>query len=261
MELGRVTTVRWTSADGFQEAGVLTYPPGYVPGKRYPLVLRIHGGPAETSLAAFEPFYQSAASHGYLVFAPNYRGSTNLGNAFERAIFNDASVGPGTDVMGGIAAVERLGIADSGRLAVSGWSYGGQMTSWMISHYDIWKCAVTGAAVNDLVVDYTIADDIDADRASFSDSPFSGDQLTAWQRQSPITYFKNVRTPLLMLGNVYDVRVPIVEQYEFYHALRDNGVPVTFYAYPTTGHLPKGPVRLIDAYQRWLSWFDRYLQR
>jgi dipeptidyl aminopeptidase/acylaminoacyl peptidase len=259
-QLGRITTVRWTSTDGFQEAGVLTYPPDYVAGKQYPMVLRIHGGPAETSLAAFEPFYQSAAARGYLVFAPNYRGSTNLGNAFERAIFNDASVGPGNDIMAGIATVEKTGIVDNSRLAVSGWSYGGQMTSWMISHYDIWKCAVTGAAVNDLVVDYTIADDIDADRLSFSDSPFAGDQLGAWQRQSPITYFKNVHTPLLMMGNVYDIRVPIVEQYEFFHALRDNGVPVTFYAYPTTGHLPKGPVRLIDAYERWLSWFDRYLK-
>jgi dipeptidyl aminopeptidase/acylaminoacyl peptidase len=259
--LGRVDTVRWTSSDGFQEAGVLTYPPDYRAGRTYPLVLRIHGGPAETSLAAFEPFYQSAAARGYLVFAPNYRGSTNLGDAFERAIFNDASVGPGRDVMDGIAAVERLGIVDSSRLAVSGWSYGGQMTSWMISHYPIWKCAVTGAAVNDLVVDYTIADDIDADRASFSDSPFVGDQLAAWQAQSPITSFKNVRTPLLMLGNVYDVRVPIVEQYEWYHALRDNGVPVTFFAYPSRGHLPNGPVRLADAYERWLGWFDRYLAR
>jgi dipeptidyl aminopeptidase/acylaminoacyl peptidase len=260
MQLGRVTTVRWVSSDGFQEAGVLTYPPGYVAGKRYPMVLRIHGGPAETSLAAFEPFYQSAAARGYLVFAPNYRGSTNLGNAFERAIFNDASAGPGNDVMDGVNAVEKTGIVDTSRLAVSGWSYGGQMTSWMISHYDVWKCAVTGAAVNDLVVDYTIADDIDASRDSFSTSPFAGDSLGAWQKQSPISYFKNVHTPLLMMGNVYDVRVPIVEQYEFFHALRDNGVPVTFYAYPTTGHLPKGPVRLIDAYERWLSWFDRYLK-
>jgi dipeptidyl aminopeptidase/acylaminoacyl peptidase len=257
--LGRVSTVRWTSSDGFQEAGVLTYPPDFRTGRAYPLVLRIHGGPAETSLAAFEPFYQSAAARGYLVFAPNYRGSTNMGNAFERAIFNDASAGPGRDVMDGIAAVERLGIVDPSRLAVSGWSYGGQMTSWMISHYPIWKCAVTGAAVNDLVVDYTIADDIDAARASFSDSPFAGDGLAAWQAQSPIASFKSVRTPLLMLGNVYDVRVPIVEQYEWYHALRDNGVPVTFYAYPSRGHLPNGPVRLADAYERWLGWFDRYL--
>ncbi len=260
LHLGRVSTVRWDSPDGFREAGVLTYPPDYVAGRRYPLVLRIHGGPTETSLAAFEPFYQSAAARGYLVFAPNYRGSSNLGSAFEHAIFNDASVGPGNDVMSGIAAVEKLDIVDESRIAVSGWSYGGQLTSWMIGHYQIWKCAVTGAAVNDLVVDYTIADDIDADRLAFSSSPFVGGALPAWQRQSPIAYFENIHTPLLLLGNVFDVRVPIVEQYEMYHALRDNGVPVKFFAYPSAGHLPRGPVRLADAYGRWLAWFDRYLK-
>lgn len=261
LQLGRVTTVRWDSPDGFREAGVLTYPPDYVAGKRYPLVLRIHGGPTETSLAAFEPFYQAAAARDYLVFAPNYRGSSNLGSAFERAIYNDASAGPGNDIMGGIAAVEHLGIVDTSRIAVSGWSYGGQLTSWMIGHYQIWTCAVTGAAVNDLVVDYTIADDIDADRLAFSSSPFVANELPIWQRQSPITYFKDIHTPLLLLGNVYDVRVPIVEQYEMYHALRDNGVPVQFFAYPSGGHLPRGPVRLADAYGRWLGWFDRYLKR
>ncbi|HEY1654569.1 MAG TPA: prolyl oligopeptidase family serine peptidase [Candidatus Tumulicola sp.] len=260
LRLGNVTTVRWDSPEGFHEAGVLTFPPGYVAGRQYPLVLRIHGGPTETSEAFFEPFYQLAAAHGYLVFAPNYRGSSNLGNAFESAIFNDASVGPGKDVMAGVEAVERLGIVDSTRICVSGWSYGGQLTSWMIGHYQVWKCAVTGAAVNDLVVDYTIADDIDAARLAFDDSPFVGNELPAWQRQSPITYFKDIRTPLLMLGNVYDVRVPIVEQYEMYHALRDNGVPVRFFAYPSAGHLPRGPVRLGDAYRRWLAWFDRYLK-
>jgi dipeptidyl aminopeptidase/acylaminoacyl peptidase len=258
--LGAVQTVRWDSTDGFHEAGVLTYPPDYVAGRQYPLVLRVHGGPTETSEAFFEPFYQLAAAHGYLVFAPNYRGSNNLGNAFERAIFNDASAGPGSDIMAGVAAVEKLGIVDQSRLAVSGWSYGGQLTSWMIGHYQIWKCAVTGAAVNDLVVDYSIADDIDADRLAFTDSPFVANQLAVWQRQSPITYFKDIRTPLLLLGNVYDVRVPIVEQYEMYHALRDNGIPVKFFAYPSAGHLPRGPVRLADAYGRWLAWFDHYLK-
>jgi dipeptidyl aminopeptidase/acylaminoacyl peptidase len=162
--------------------------------------------------------------------------------------------------MTGIQAVEKLSFVDANRLGVSGWSYGGQLASWMIGHYQIWKCAVTGAAVNDLVVDYAIADDIDADRASFSSSPYAGDGLAAWQAQSPITFFKNIRTPLLMFGNVYDVRVPIVEQYEMFHALRDNGVPVQFYAYPTGGHLPSGPVRLADVYGKWMSWFDRYLQ-
>jgi dipeptidyl aminopeptidase/acylaminoacyl peptidase len=265
LHLGKVQAVTWQNG-GFAEDGVVTYPPGFDrvraanPSHVFPLVLRIHGGPTLTSVAAFDPFYQLAAARGYIVFAPNYRGSSNLGSAFEHAVYNDASTGPGTDVMAGIDAVEKLGIVDTHRVAVSGWSYGGQLTSWMIGHYQIWKCAVTGAAVNDLVVDYTIADDIDADRASFSSSPFAGDALSVWQSQSPITYFKNIHTPLMMFGNVYDVRVPIVEQYEMFHALLDNGVPVSFYAYPSTGHLPSGPVRLADVYRRWLSWFEKYLQ-
>lgn len=125
------------------------------------------------------------SAHGYLVFAPNYRGSNDLGNAYERAIFNDASAGPGRDIMAGIAAVERLGIVDTSRVAVSGWSYGGQLTSWMESHYHIWKAAVAGAAVNDLVVDYAIADDIDADSIAFTGgSPYKANWLARWRAAS-----------------------------------------------------------------------------
>lgn len=147
------------------------------------------------------------------------------------------------------------------RIGISGWSYGGQMTSWMEGHYHIWRAAVAGAAVNDLVVDYAIADDIDATRLMFdAHTPYRGNALALWRSQSPITYFKNIRTPTLIFCNIYDIRVPIVESYGMFHALRDNGVPVEFYAYPTTGHLPKGPVREADVYQRWLDWFDRYLK-
>ncbi len=260
LDLGRPERIVWHDG-AFTEDGVLTYPPGFRAGKRYPLVIRIHGGPALSSTTAFEPFYQLAAARGYLVFAPNYRGSNDLGNTYQRAIFNDASIGPGKDIMAGIAAVERLGIVDSSRIGVSGWSYGGQLTSWMESRYHIWRAAVAGAAVNDLVVDYAIADDIDADALAFSGgSPYKGNALALWRKHSPITYFKDIRTPTLILGNVYDVRVPIVESYEMYRALSDNGVPVQFFAYPTAGHLPSGPVRLADAYTRWLQWFDRYFK-
>ena len=260
LDLGRAQRVTWRGPNGHLEDGVLTYPPDYRPGRKYPLVLRIHGGPTEASIISFEPFYQLAASHGYLVFAPNYRGSNDLGNAYEHAVYNDASIGPGKDVMAGIRAVQALGIVDTHRIGISGWSYGGLLTSWLEGHSNIWKAAVAGAAVNDLVVDYAIADDIDADAISFAGgSPYKGNSLGLWARHSPITYFKNIRTPTLILCNVYDVRVPIVESYEMYHALRDNGVPVKFYAYPSTGHLPNGPVRLADAYRKWLAWFDAYL--
>ena len=293
LQLGAVRSIAWEGPDGMREYGVLTFPPNYDRNRKYPLAVRIHGGPNETSLAAFDPFYQYAASRGYVVFAPNYRGSTNEGNAFEHAIFDDPSAGPGRDVMAGIVAAEKSGAIDPKRIGVSGWSYGGQMTSWMISHYTIFKAAVTGAGVHDLVVEHLryrsrrqasgeramverherrplaaggdigraeIADDIDSDRAAFAVSPYTANNLGRWQAASPITFFKNIHTPTLILGNVYDVRVPIVESFELFHALRDNHVPVRFFAYPSGGHLPHGPVRLADAYGRWLDWFDRYLR-
>lgn len=259
LRLGAVRRFAWDGPIG-RLYGVLTFPPGYDSHRAYPLAMRIHGGPAETSLAAFEPFYQYAAARGYVVFAPNYRGSSDLGSAFERAIFDDASVGPGDDIISGVRALVAAGIVDKNRLGVSGWSYGGQMTSWMIAHYPDFTAAVTGAGVHDLVVDYAIADDIDADAAAFDGPPFAGSGLENWRAQSPITFVKSIRTPTLILGNVYDVRVPIVESYELFHALRDNGVPVRFVAYPSTGHLPQGPVRTADVYRRWLDWFDRYLK-
>jgi dipeptidyl aminopeptidase/acylaminoacyl peptidase len=259
LELASQTELEYAN-DGFKQFAVLTYPPHYDPHKKYPMVLRIHGGPALTSLVAFDPFYQLAAARGYIVLAPNYRGSTDFGNAFEHAIFRDASAGPGRDVMAAIDMVKSMNIIDPDRIGVSGWSYGGQMTTWMIGHYDIFKAAVTGAAVNDLVVDYAIADDVVDDRASFGSSPNDPGQIDVWRAQSPIEFADRIKTPTLILSNVYDVRVPIVENYELFRALRDRGVPVKFYAYPTGGHLPDGPVRYADAYRRWLDWFDTYLR-
>ncbi|HEY6487421.1 MAG TPA: prolyl oligopeptidase family serine peptidase [Candidatus Cybelea sp.] len=260
LDLARQTEIAY-SAGGYTQYAVLTYPPGYDPHRKYPLLVRIHGGPNLSSFVAFDPFYQYAASRGYLVLAPNYRGSTNDGNAFQHAIFADPSVGPGNDVLAAIDAVVARNIVDPGRIGVSGWSYGGQMTTWLIGHDTRFKAAVAGAAVDDLVVDYATADDIDDDRNALGSSPFAPGALAQWRAASPLTYFERVTTPTLMFSNVYDVRVPIVESYELFHALRDRGVPVEFYAYPTSGHLPSGPVRTADVYRRWLDWFDRYVRR
>ena len=134
------------------------------------------------------------------------------------------------------------------------------MTSWMEARYPVFKAAVAWGAVNDLVVDYAIADDIHDDAAFMGGSPYRGNALARWQAQSPISFYKHIRTPTLIMGNVFDVRVPIVESYEMYHALRDNGVPVKFYAFPTAEHLPMGPVRTAQAFTLWFDWFDRYLQ-
>jgi dipeptidyl aminopeptidase/acylaminoacyl peptidase len=259
LDLGRVVPVTWRN-DGYSEDGVLTLPPHYDPHKSYPLVLVIHGGPQSASTMGWSSQNQLFASHGYMVFNPNYRGSTNLGDRYQRAIVRDAGDGPGRDVMAGIAAVERRYKVDKNRIGVSGWSYGGYMTSWMIGHYNIWKTAVSGAALNDWFDDYNDAFYVYTDVPFFGGSPWNPKYTAMWRAQSPITYAQNVRTPTLILGDLGDNNVTITNSFKMYHALKDNGVPVEFVAYPVHGHFPRDPVRSEDVTRRWLAWIDRYLR-
>jgi dipeptidyl aminopeptidase/acylaminoacyl peptidase len=135
------------------------------------------------------------------------------------------------------------------------------MTTWLIGHYHIWKCAVAGAAPTDEYVDYAISDYNVLGKYYFKGSPWQSAAIRQdYIDQSPITYADQVTTPTLILHDTGDVRVPIVEDYEFYHALRDRGVPVEFVAYPVEGHYPGDPLRGEDIYRRWLGWFDRYLK-
>src|SRR5436309_3552438 len=215
-QLGSMERFEWSGPDGFQSDGVVTYPPGFVRGKKYPLVLIIHGGPTAASVRAFSLFSQAVAAHDYIVFSPNYRGSDNLGNAYQRAIFNDAGDGPGRDVMAGIAALVRLGVVDTTRIGVSGWSYGGYMTTWLIGHYHVWKAAVAGAAVTNLVDQYNMADFNVLERYGFSGfgSPWTGKSLQAYRDQSPISYVAEMKTPTLILSDVRDARVTVTQSYE-----------------------------------------------
>jgi dipeptidyl aminopeptidase/acylaminoacyl peptidase len=259
LRLGRVEAVHWRN-DGFAENGILTLPPGYDARRAYPLVLVIHGGPQGASTLGWNAQNQLFAAHGYLVFNPNYRGSTNMGDAYERAISRDAGDGPGRDVMAGIAAVERLHKVDRARIAVSGWSYGGYMTSWMTGHYHIWKTAVAGAALNDWFDDYNVAFYVHTDEPFFGGSPWNPKYTAMWRSQSPIAYAQQIRTPTLILGDIGDNNVTITNSFKMYHALKDNGVTVEFVAYPVHGHHPSDPVRSEDVTKRWLAWIDRYLK-
>ncbi|HZX67388.1 MAG TPA: prolyl oligopeptidase family serine peptidase, partial [Candidatus Elarobacter sp.] len=132
LRVGAVRAIAWHN-DGFAEDGIVTLPPNYDPRRSYPLVLRIHGGPTEASTYQLSSLNQSLAGAGWIVFSPNYRGSDNHGERYLRAIVNDAVAGPSRDVMAGVAAVERMYRIDRKRVAVSGWSYGGLLTSWLIT--------------------------------------------------------------------------------------------------------------------------------
>lgn len=260
LRLGRSKTVDWTGPSGFHEDGVLTYPIGYQKGRTYPLVLVIHGGPEGASTLRFSSLVQLLANAGFLVFQPNYRGSINLGDAYQHAIYRDTGKGPGEDVMAGLATVEKMGIVDKDRIGVSGWSYGGYMTTWLTGHYDAWKAAVSGAALTDWVMDYTIAYYQRGDLYFFGGSPWSEKYWKIWRKQSPIEYARGVKAPTLIMGDVGDPNVPLVNSYEWYHALRDNGVTVKFYAYPEDTHFPEDIVQTTDVYRRWVDWMKKYLK-
>ena len=149
LTLGRADTFDWKGPDNFAENGVVTYPPGFDANRKYPVILLIHGGPNSASLLTFSAASQAMAGRGYIVFSPNYRGSDNFGNAYYRAVVKNAGDGPGRDVMAGLAVLKRRPYVDSTRIFVTGTSYGGYMTSWLIGHYGGWKAAVAGAAVTD----------------------------------------------------------------------------------------------------------------
>src|SRR5271165_1321902 len=260
LALGRSESIEWQGPNGFLEDGVLTYPPAYQRGVKYPLVLVIHGGPESASTLRFSPLPQLLAAAGFIVFQPNYRGSTNRGDAYQHAIFRDTGAGPGEDVMAGVAAVENLGIVDQERIGVSGWSYGGYMTAWLTSHYPTWKAAVAGAALTDWVMDYTVAYYQEGDTYYFGGSPWTAKYRDIWREQSPITYAQKVTAPTLIMGDVGDPNVPLLNSYEWYHALRDAGVETEFYAYPVDSHFPRDIVRTTDVYRRWVAWMSDRLK-
>ena len=262
-KLGRVETVVWDGPDGFEQNGVLVFPPDAGSGERrkYPLVLSIHGGPMGASVEAFNTFNHMMAARGWLVFSPNYRGSSTQGDAFQSAVINDAGDGPGRDVMSGVEVLKERGIVDETRVAVSGWSYGGYMTAWLTAHYDGWTVAMAGAAVTDWFDWYSMADMNTWAGFGLDGSPWLNDNAMNYWRQSPMAYAHRIRTPTLILSNTGDERVTVSQSYKLYHALKDNGVEVQFVAYPVPGHFPQDPVHRRDLRRRWVEWIALHFDR
>lgn len=262
LPLGRVERFVWDGPNSFKMDGIVTYPPEFDAERKYPLVLYIHGGPRSASKEAFSVFAQLFAAQGWIVFEPNYRGSDNLGNAYMSAIWNDAGAGPGRDVMSGLYLLKQRPYVDVTRVAVSGWSYGGYMTTWLLGNYpEEWKAAVAGAAVTDWLDQYNLGDANVRRAAALGGSPYTDEKrMAAYREQSPIAYAHKIKAPTLILSDTGDARVPITQSFRLFHALKDNGVPTRFFAYPIPGHSPVDPVRQRDMYRRWLEWLSEYLR-
>lgn len=260
--IGRTEVIRWKSKDGREIEGLLTYPVGYEAGQRVPLLLNIHGGPAGVFQQTFlggRGIYPLAtlAARGYAILRPNPRGSSGYGVEFRRANIKDWGFGDYHDVMTGVDKVVEMGVADPERLGVAGWSYGGYLTSWIVTQTNRFKAASAGAPVINLM-SFNGTADIPGFIPDYLGGQFWEIQ-ELYQKHSPLFNVKSVTTPTMIQHGEADVRVPISQGYEFYNALKMKGVPTRMLVLPRQPHGPSEPKMQLAAMNANLEWFDKYI--
>jgi len=251
--------INWKS-DGLDVQGWLLSPADVQPGKTYPMILQVHGGPAGVLTPHFlwDEMTAGWLSRGYFVFEPNPRGSYGQGEAFTRANVKDFGGGDLRDDLTGIDAVEKAFPVDDKRLGVYGHSYGGFMTMWVVTHSQRFKAAAAGAGVADWTAYYG-QNGIDQWMIPYFGSSVY-DDATVYDRLSPIRYMKAVRTPTLLYVGERDVECPAEQTREFWHGLKAVGVPTSFVVYADEGHRLMKPENRTDLNRRLVGWFDHYLQ-
>ena len=259
--LGETEVVTWKSFDGQDVEGVLLKPAGYREGQRYPLLVDIHGGPTASHNAGFKANWGSPgqywAGQGWAVLYPNPRGSSGYGEKFMRGNIKDWGVGDYKDIMAGADAMVKRGLADNDKLAVTGWSYGGYMTSWVVSQTSRFKAAMEGAGLTDLVSMYGTTD-IPGYIGSFFQGNPTKETMEMYRQRSAITFVDQVTTPLLILHGGSDQRVPIGQPMEYFRALKDRGKTVQLVFYPREGHGLGEYYHQMDKVRREFDWINKY---
>jgi dipeptidyl aminopeptidase/acylaminoacyl peptidase len=259
---GRTEVIRWKGPDGLEIEGLLTYPVGYEKGRRYPLLVVVHGGPSggfSRSCIAARGAYPVAAfaAEGWAVLRGNIRGSSGYGKAFRLANYRDWGGKDYRDLMAGVDRTVAMGVADPGRLGVMGWSYGGCMTSWVITQTKRFKAASVGAGVTDLM-SFSGTTDIPDFILSYFGAEFWQDP-EVFRKHSAMFNIKGATTPTLIQHGEQDIRVPVSQGYELYSALKRQGTPVKMVVYPRQPHAIGEPQLIIDAGKRNIEWFRQYL--
>jgi dipeptidyl aminopeptidase/acylaminoacyl peptidase len=260
--IGTTVAIQWKSTDGKEIEGLLTYPVGYETGRAVPLLVIVHGGPTGVFDQRFigeRGAYPIAAfaSEGYAILRCNVRGSSGYGKDFRYANYHDWGGGDYRDIMSGVDHVIEMGVADPNRLGVMGWSYGGYMTSWIITQTDRFKAASVGAGVTNLM-SFTGTSDI----PGFIPDYFGGEYwevFDAWQSHSAMFNVKGVKTPTLIQHGERDIRVPISQGYELYNALKRQNVPVKMVVYPRQPHGIREPKLQYEAMKVNLEWFKKWI--
>ena len=260
-KLSRTELITWKSSDGLEIEGILTYPKDYKKGIKYPVILQIHGGPAGVFSQRFNGrpgIYMTEyfSEKGYVTIKPNPRGSTGYGKDFRYANYKDWGYGDYEDVVSGVDKVIEMGIGDPNNQFVMGWSYGGYLTSFIVTKTNRFKAASMGAGLPNLISMVTTTD-IQDYLVAHMGSEFWNDYET-YEKHSAIYQIKNTTTPTQIIHGANDLRVPFTQGQEFYRALDRLGVDTEMVVYPRTPHGPREPKFLMDVSDRILSWFEKY---
>ena len=246
--------------DGFEIESRVWFPADFDPSKKYPLVLDVHGGPHSAFYDSFYPIHQVAAGAGYVVVAPNPRGSSTYGLNFATAVHGDWGIGDYEDVMAAMEQVAARDYIDETKVVIHGSSYGGFMSSWAVGHTDRFNAAVIAAPVTNLESFYGTSDI----GVNFSETQLGGERfetIDEYRFHSPLTYARNVNTPVLLLHGEDDIRVPIEQSEQYFVALKRHGKEVEFVRLPGTSHgifRAKHPMIRSEYFKRMLAWFQKH---
>ncbi|MSV30835.1 MAG: S9 family peptidase [Bryobacterales bacterium] len=257
--LGTTEEFTCLSKDGTEVHGLMVKPPGYTPGKKYPALLRIHGGPNGQDQHAFNFERQLFAAHGYVVVAVNYRGSSGRGERYQVAISADWGNKEVIDLQAAMDHVVAIGLADPNRLGIGGWSYGGILTDAMIAKDQRFKAATSGAGTAFPLALYGVDQYIMQYDVEIGPPWKVG--LDPWNRISyAFLHADQIKTPTLFLGGEKDFNVPLVGGEQMYQALRSLGVPTQLVVYPGQFHGITRPSYQKDRMERYLAWYAKYLK-
>lgn len=260
----RQEKVTWKSNDGTTIEGVLMYPRGYTPGTRYPLVVQLHGGPAESDkfgagAGLLLNYFPVMTGRGWFVLRPNYRGSTGYGDAFLRDIIPGYFRNMPLDVLSGVDALIKRGLVDGDRMVVMGWSAGGHLTNKLVTMTTRFKAASSGAGAADWISMFSQTDSRDDRVPVFGGTPWQKNApFAAFWNASPLKDAANVRTPTLFFVGDNDARVPKEQSREMYLALKSHGVPTHLYVALREQHLWIELRHQIAKANAELAWFYEY---
>ncbi|HKJ68746.1 MAG TPA: prolyl oligopeptidase family serine peptidase, partial [bacterium] len=268
-QTGSAQLYRWESVDGAEIEGVLFLPPGFEESSKYPMILTVHGGPYGRFRREFLQYYfsQQYTADGYIVFAPNPRGSSGYTDAFGKAIWHEKGGHMGgidyQDIMAGVDALIRDGYVDSTRMGVTGGSYGGYLTNWIISRTDRFAAAVSMYGIFSLFTDWSNSWQPAWEKMYLGiyywEQPINREH--PYVQYSPAFYVENIRTPVLIMHGTDDKYTNLSNSQEMHQALKTLGREVKFVVYPREGHgLSDEPNHRRDVLLRAKRWFDQYLQ-